>query len=201
MTKRRRDNIGLTMSDLADLRWYFSYGITTISRSTTGGILDTVRAGVLGNGCSVHLAHEPDEGDMLRAGSVSAVLAGMPQMQVLVLSLAYGDAGYVATDGGRLPERRWRCVAHLTSTAQRAGKWHRGPLDFGDPARLWLERSWARGAKVTKYILRVEKEARVLIDLAEIAYAKVAQPRRKVDRERIRFVENACIDRQIGECS
>lgn len=201
MTKYRRDYIRPTLADQADLQWYFSYGITTISRSTAGGILDTLRLGVLGNGCSVHLAHEPNEFDMVKAGEVCAVLAKITDTYVKVLALAYGDAGFVATDGGRLPERRWRCVAHLTKTAVAQGDKHRKALDSGDAARLWLERSWARGAKVTKEINRAEKEARALIDAAEIAYAMAAQPKRMADIARKNQVENACIDRQIGECT
>ena len=183
MTKPNR-TISLSLSDLAELRWYFSYGITAIERSTMGALLDSVQSKVLGNGCSVQLAHEPNEADVLRAGAISSTLAKLAVVDALVLLLAHGDAGFVATDGGRLPEQRWRCVAHLTVTAIAQGRKNIRPLDFGDPARLWLERNWARGAKVTREINRVEKEARALLDRAELNYAAESAPRRQVFQQR-----------------
>lgn len=188
------DTLRLSLGDQLDLKWYFSYGITRIERSTIGPQLDSLRARVLGNGCSVHLVVEPDIFEVLRAGGISRILAALPSEQVLVLSLAHGDAGYIATNGGLMPERRWRSVAHLTKTAIRMGQKHYRNDDFGPPAIKWLERfCWSRGSKQTKEATAAEKEARALIDKAELAYMAAAGPKHAADVARAEAVQDAYV--------
>lgn len=168
-----------------ELLWYFSFGVTFLESSTAGAMVDTGTLGVLGNGCSVTYAPEPKEENMAKAGYVSAIISRLDAVHARVLALAYGDSGYLATDGGRLPDLRYRAVARLTPVAIRQGILNKRDTDAGDRAQQWLERQWARGAKRTKEITAAEKQARALLDAAEIAYQTASVTKRQERKDAI----------------
>lgn len=100
------------------------------------------QSGVLGSGCSASYPTMPDEGSMLQWARIDRVLLTLSVEHREVLRLAYGDAGAIASEDGRLESRRWRAVAVLVPAAQEhATAWaaHRTErLEPGPAVDRWL---------------------------------------------------------------
>jgi hypothetical protein len=91
---------------------------------------EQARTGVLGDGCSAHYTPSPECEAMLIFGMVDRLLAGLSDHHRHVLTLAYGPAGQIATNGGQLLSKRWRAVAcEAPSVLPWAKAWaeHRAP--------------------------------------------------------------------------
>lgn len=95
--------------------------------------------------------YDTTDGDKLaRFGRIDRALYGLTRPYDRLLSIAYGDAGEVATLRGLRPDLRWRCVGHLTTiAAERAPQWLATLADAapcGDPRHAWAEDVYARVA-------------------------------------------------------
>ena len=111
---------------------------------------EQARTGVLGDGCSAHYTPSPECEAMLIFGMVDRLLARVSDRQRHILTLAYGPAGQIATNGGQLPSKRWRAVA---SEAPSVLPW----------AKAWAEHRAPRkehGALCERYIVHLEDKMR-----------------------------------------
>ena len=136
--------------------------------------------GILGNGCSVETPRAEHDDDRILWGHVDRLLLLVTPEQRHVLSLAYGDAGAIATSSGDYPTRRWRAVAALTTLAIEQGeRWaaHRVQRrEHAPAAERWVSAMSERiGAKATTVgeratWERVREQANALIGEAEEAF-------------------------------
>jgi hypothetical protein len=111
---------------------------------------EQARTGVLGDGCSAHYTPSPETEAMLIFGMVDRLLAKLTDHHRHVLTLAYGPAGQIATNGGQLPSKRWRAVACATPSV---AQW----------AKAWADHRANRhehGALAERYIVHLEDKMR-----------------------------------------
>lgn len=156
------------------LHWRFGPGAARVlPRGAT-----MPETGVLGNGTSVAAVSLPDETALESFGFVDRLLRRLPDpLFVEALSLAYGDAGSVVTNGGLWGHLRWRAVAPLTRLArERGAAWVLHHPGHGAPPVRWCQRLFEPGSQSEAQRsdrLVLETQATNLLTAAETAFAEV----------------------------